>query len=425
MPISGLQKMQLAEQRASAHKTRNASRLLASAAGSASLLSYVPYVVDERSQGSCGNCWVWASTGVLEVAYAVASGNGTRFSIQYFNSNYNQGGTIDSIYGYGTSTFACDGGNYSTFSQFYLGSEGNQRVIPWSNTNAEYADQDGGQDGGYDGSQQTNMPGYNIATSPNVALTDISTASVNTFGVGQAQAIANIKAEIDAQRALYFGFYLPDDASWDNFFNFWNYGETTDLFDYDLYNGLPWNPSQGGGHAVLLVGYDDTDPDPNNHYWLALNSWGGTVRRPDGTFRIKMNMNYDNVDGTYNSSNLEWDQLLPTFGSASAPDPEPTATPIPTSTPDLGLRIRSWNSSRGYLTSTIKVTNANGQTWESLTLKKGSTLKSYLTDWHALPDNGIVRLRAKTRRLSGAYRLCITTHAQDSRTAKRCTSVRL
>jgi hypothetical protein len=39
------------------------------------------------------------------------------------------------------------------------------------------------------------------------------------------------------------------------------------------------------------VGYDDTDP--NNRYWIMLNSWGTTTGRPAGLFRMNMDMNYD------------------------------------------------------------------------------------------------------------------------------------
>jgi len=42
--------------------------------GSKSLLSYLPYTPSERAQGVCGNCWVWASTGALEIDHAVKTG---------------------------------------------------------------------------------------------------------------------------------------------------------------------------------------------------------------------------------------------------------------------------------------------------------------------------------------------------------------
>ena len=55
--------------------------------------------------------------------------------------------------------------------------------------------------------------------------------------------------------------------------------------------GRSYDYLSGGGHAVLCVGYDDTDP--NNRYWIMLNSWGTTTGRPAGLFRVNMDMNYD------------------------------------------------------------------------------------------------------------------------------------
>jgi len=45
-------------------------------------------------------------------------------------------------------------------------------------------------------------------------------------------------------------------------------------------------------HAVACVGYDARDP--NNRYWVMLNSWGTAEgRRPLGTFRMLMDLDYD------------------------------------------------------------------------------------------------------------------------------------
>jgi C1A family cysteine protease len=55
--------------------------------GSYSLLDNLDYVPEERDQGRCGSCWVWASTGMTELDLAYRKGIKDRLSIQYFLSN--------------------------------------------------------------------------------------------------------------------------------------------------------------------------------------------------------------------------------------------------------------------------------------------------------------------------------------------------
>ena len=80
-------------------------------------------------QGYCGNCWVWASTGALEVTHSVSSDVSDQLSVQYFNSNWNNGSSFSN---------ACDGGWSYQVADFYNSTL--HQVVPWSNTNASYAD---------------------------------------------------------------------------------------------------------------------------------------------------------------------------------------------------------------------------------------------------------------------------------------------
>jgi len=231
------------------------------------LLDKITYTPSERNQASCGNCWVWAGTGLLEIQHSREHGANDRLSIQYFDSCY--GGS------------ACGGGNLGTFLNFY-----NTHVaIPWANTNAYFQDGGGtttlacgsiGGDPYYDGN-----PGAFLQ------------ADVSTAGVGQATAIANIKNVLNQQKGVQFDFWLADNTDWNTFFNFWDNQNEATLWNPDSTCGHTWVNGQGGGHAVVIVGYNDDDADPNNHYWIVLNSWGTNGGRPNGLFRMKMNMNYN------------------------------------------------------------------------------------------------------------------------------------
>jgi C1A family cysteine protease len=250
--------------------------------GNVDLLQYIPYTGSQRNQGNCGNCWVWASTGAIEVAHTIQSGVSNRVSIQYFNSNYN-GGTGNS--------WACQGGWAETFATFHSTS-GYKQVIPWSNANANYADANACPGGVCSG---TLMPASSISTTPNYPVTSISTSNIASYSVSQSQAIANIKAQINNNKAVWWAFWLPDSTSWNEFSSYWAYQTESSLWNPDPYNDLPYT-STGGGHAVLIVGYDDTSADPNQRYWKVLNSWGTTSGRPTGVFRVKMNMDYAGID---------------------------------------------------------------------------------------------------------------------------------
>jgi Papain family cysteine protease len=237
--------------------------------GSFDLLSYIPYNATERNQASCGNCWQWACTGCVEIRHNVQDGVNDRLSIQYLNSCAN------SVIG----KACCDGGNTTNFRDFYSSTG---QFVPWSNSSAHWQD----------GDKSCDTSCGSIATSPNYSISHISKQSVQTHGVGKETAINNIKNVLHQNRGMYFSFYLATASDWTNFRSHWN--------NYD--EGYYWNPNfscghtyetnQGGGHAVLCVGYNDNDP--SNRYWIMLNSWGTVSgKRPHGVFLLDMDMDYD------------------------------------------------------------------------------------------------------------------------------------
>jgi hypothetical protein len=265
--------------------------------GSLSLLNYLQYTPSQRNQGSCGNCWAWAGTGVMEIALDFQKGIKDRLSIQYLNSNYNGGSGPD---------WACCGGDLDDMANFYAGKG---KTIPWSNTNANY------QDGGRACGSSTSVPAASIGTSFYYPISTIATQTITTQGIDQATAIANIENVLNQNKAVWFAFWLPTTADWNNFRTFWNTQAETAIWNPDFSCGHTWDAG-GGGHAVLCVGYNDSDADPANHYWLMLNSWGTTSSRPNGLFRLAMNMNYSctylDVTPCYS---FYWQTLNMTYGN--------------------------------------------------------------------------------------------------------------
>jgi len=244
--------------------------------GSQSLLDHLQYTATERDQGSCGNCWAWAGTGVMEIALDVQDSVKDRLSMQYLNSNYNGGSG---------SNWACCGGWLEDVADFYT-SKG--MAIPWSNTNASW--QDGGRTCG---SGSTSVPAVNISTTPNYPITSITDQTISTQGIVQSTAIANIKDVLNQNKAVWFGFFMPTAADWTNFSTFWDDQSENIIWNPDFSCGSTWEDPGGGGHAVLCVGYNDAVGTVDD-YWVMLNSWGTAGGgRPNGLFHLAMDMDYD------------------------------------------------------------------------------------------------------------------------------------
>ena len=272
------------------------------------LLSLISYNVTERNQNPIGNCWVWAGTGVLEVALSEQRSIKDRLSIQYLDSNYNGGSG---------SNWAGEGGTLGDFLGFY--SE-KKIAVPWSNANASF------QDGtAYsEAFKRAGVAAADIQTVPNYPITSITEQKVLTMGVGNSTAIASIKGTLDSGKALYLGFVMPNADAVSSFSNFWYYQGEDAVWDPSPFVGRAYDPSRGASHAVTIVGYSMVDP--NNRYWIALNSLGtgANGNRPHGTFRIKMDIDYNAIFSTVPMTTWETEGV--TFGEI--PTPTPTLAPF-------------------------------------------------------------------------------------------------
>jgi hypothetical protein len=263
-----------------------------------SLLDYLQYDPHDRNQGDCGNCWVWAATGVVEIDQAVHKNIKDRLSIQYFDSKYNDGTGSGSICpGDDCCCWACCGGNPDYFADFY---NIDKVLVPWSNSNAQW--QDGGRECSNGG---TSVPAQDISVHPHNGIISIQ---AEQFPAQGANAIDNIKNILLQNKAIYFAFALPTKDSWTEFNNYWNSEKESKILKLDFANGIEYNfsPNEGGSHAVLCVGYNDSDP--NNRYWIMLNSWGDSINRPHGLFYVDMDMDYSCSYPNYGSA-FQWRPL--------------------------------------------------------------------------------------------------------------------
>jgi hypothetical protein len=246
------------------------------------LLDHITYTPSERNQSDCGNCWVWAGTALAETKHSVENGVKDRLSIQWFDSNfYGWYNPVDK----GNEGSACNGGNLAGFVVFY-----NSHVFaPWSNKDAYFQDGSGSPTNG----GPPNVAASKISGTPSYGgdIDSLVAHTIPTLNVDQATAISNIKNVLGQNKAVAFDFTLPTTKAWNEFNSFWDKKSESTTWDPDKYCGK--NEDDGNGsHYVTIVGYDDSDSNPDKHYWIVLNSWGTTKSRGSGLFRMKMNMNY-------------------------------------------------------------------------------------------------------------------------------------
>ena len=280
----------------------------------------------------------------MEITLDVDKSIEDRLSIQYFDSNYNGGSG---------SGWAGNGGWISGFANFYA----NQgKSIPWSNTNASYQDAWS--------TNKASVPANSIGLVPNYPI-DHSIHEVRVFppGLSQAADISDIENTLVQNEGIWFSFPCTND-----FFNFWDYQSEANV----------WQPNNNssiiGYHAVLCVGYDTEDP--NNPCWIMLNSWGTTTGRPNGLFRVSMNLNY-------NSGNFQFETLENIFSNIPATTTMTTVTTTP-----IAFAVTSYNFSPNPIilgnsvNANISMTGGTAGTytldiWKDITLAPDQLVTSY------------------------------------------------
>lgn len=259
------------------------------------LRQYMHKIDGTWNQGSCGSCWVWGATLASEIAYSKYINQPTRFSVQEFMSNYCNGGH-DNILGYSLCSFACNGGFVLWYADYY---NQTKKFIPWENEGAsEYKDVNGGmtcQDNAGNQYQCSNVLPAEITTDPYVAFKGVTPSVLNVWDQTEEVAITSIKKELLAGNAVLFAVYFPTDENLNSFRSFWKKDTEDTIYDFSSYDGKTFEGKfdEVSGHELVIIGFDDTDPDPANHYWEVQNSWGVSDKRPNGVFRMKMHINYN------------------------------------------------------------------------------------------------------------------------------------
>ncbi|MDD4126611.1 MAG: C1 family peptidase [Methanomicrobium sp.] len=244
--------------------------------------AYVPAEWDQTggSPDHCGNCWVWADTGALQMELFRQKGIRDPLSVQYFTSLYHNG----------TGIWACCGGSPVFFADFY---NITGKAVPLSNMNASFADSATMCENG----ESTSVPASSIQTYPNYPIEEMHAEMIATNAIYEEEdisketAIDSIKSVLASGSAVVL-IYTPDD--WDSFMTFWEKESESAIFRPE---STPDVAENDGGHVMLILGYNDTAP--KDRYWEVLNSWGAPENRPDGTFKLDMDLDYSmqNPDG--------------------------------------------------------------------------------------------------------------------------------
>ena len=255
-----------------------------------SLLNYLTYTPADRVQGSCGNCWVWGSTPMIEIDNAKKNNVYDRLSIQYFSSNYNSGTGCD---------FDCCGGWPVYVANFYCNIA--KKVVPWNNSNAGWGpstdegrccDTTCGPYGCSNLPHTTAVPANTITEIPNYPLNSVTDTPINDRD--------QIKTLLKNGYPLAFTFFQTSSSFGTN----WSSKGETDVWTPD--GALNCNIGTGNvwGHTVACVGYNDTDP--SNPYWIMLNSWGNPSNRQNGLFAVTMNLDYNCGNFQFDTFDIKW-----------------------------------------------------------------------------------------------------------------------
>ena len=232
------------------------------------------WVSPVKDQGNCGSCWAFAGVGAVESLYAIA--------------NNSPGSFLDLaeqiLVSCCSGNYGCEGGYMSTTARF-LRDDGTyyESCFPYTATDSR-----------------------------------CSNACDNWEAVAfKIDSYQWVQQSVNALKtALQDG---PLQVAFDVYADFDSYGGG--VYEY------AWG-GQLGGHAVLLVGYQNVSGQYGGGYFVVKNSWG-TSWGENGYFRIGYSQVTNRVD--FGTSSYRY-----AIGDNPTPTPDPSATPGPSPTPGEG-----------------------------------------------------------------------------------------
>ena len=201
-------------------------------------------VTDPKNQGNCGSCWAFASVGALE-SHLLKAGMEAQLPDL---SEQQQVSCNDLMWG-------CSGGNSNALLYWGIMEQEESEKGPLNESYFPYTASDGTP------CMEDEQLGYRVV--------DYHTVPVTTEG---------FKQSLYDYGPSYWRFNVYSD-----FYTFWGTYSPGAVF----VNG---SNSYEGGHAVLLIGWDDL-----KGAFLCKNSWGGGGPNGDGTFWIAYEGHYNDL----------------------------------------------------------------------------------------------------------------------------------
>jgi len=227
-------------------------------------------VTPVKNQGQCGSCWAFSTTGSLEGAYAIATGNLVSFSEQQL---------VDCAKSYGEQ--GCNGGEMDSAFQ-YAQKNG-------LDTEASYP---------YKAVQGTCQTSSGKVGLPAGAVTGFKDVQHNTQALMSAVALGPVSIAIEADKSV-----------------------------FQLYHSGVLSSACGTtlDHGVLVVGYGT---ESGQDYWLVKNSWGATWGL-SGYIKLLRGKNAQGECGIL----MQPSYPLVSAKPGPAPGPAPPSPPSPPSPP--------------------------------------------------------------------------------------------